>query len=66
MPRSLLRRKVIDKGAESVENEVFDHHLENEDLGAMGLECIPIFKYVRRNSTEEQYAKDVKTWKGKG
>jgi hypothetical protein len=60
MSRSLLRRIIIDEGAESVEDEILDHHLENEDFGAMRLECIPVLKQVRKNSTEEQYAKDMK------
>ena len=44
MSRSLLRRIIIDEGAESVEDEVLNHHLENEDFGAVRLECIPVFK----------------------
>ena len=47
MSWSLRRRIFIDKSAESVENEVLDHHLENEDLGTVCLERIPVFTFVR-------------------
>lgn len=48
MSWSLRRRILIDESAESVEDEVLDHHLENEDLGAVCLECIPVFTYIRK------------------
>jgi hypothetical protein len=42
MPRTPLSHKLINERAKSVEQEVLDHHLEDEDLGGVRFERVPI------------------------
>jgi len=46
MARAVLGHKFVDEGTESVEEEVFDHHLEDEDLRALGAEGVAALMLV--------------------
>jgi hypothetical protein len=40
--RAFLSSEVVDESTEGVEEEVLNHHLEDENLGAIAAECITV------------------------
>lgn len=51
MPRPPFSSKVIYERAESVEQEVLNHHLQDEDLGRVVLEGVTKFASLARQSS---------------
>jgi hypothetical protein len=57
----MLGDKLVDKGAEGVEHEVLDHHLQDENLCGVGFECVTEEQVSFRESTHLEYLNTQRT-----